>query len=759
MHASHSPLGSAATSTPGSLLSAVASAALALGTLAACNDRGVSADVPDVSDVGDVQLDVPSDAPADATTPDAADAALDVAPDGPSDVAPDGAPDVHTDADADTGPPPPQVRVRGHITLGEAPLWLALKVNGETVEELQVDAASEYEFDSPVTEGDTYAVETITMPERWYCQPTADTGEDAPSGVAAATDLVVDVACVPGDFDLLEQRSANIKFSMFSRATGPDTFAYGVAIIPDFGADGLPFTADDTTNNLDSTYRFDGQFLGAVGADGVGPDGTPFTADDDITERLVREADEHGNEVRYSSYSGPGPDGTWLTDDDVLWPWSRWSVMAYSDAGELTCMTENEVGADRLEDTADDVRNTGGFIWDYAVHPSLPGSGYTLRRWDGAGADGLPCTDDDDPGQFLEQRVSSDDGRTVWTLMGAASTYTEQRTKVDGATGVTVVTMEVAWTRNGDGISGPDLDTVEHYTVFNYDDAAGPPRVRYDGAGPDTLWFTEDDVTASAAGWMRIDSDGRYRLFDRTYAAGTSAPLFGPDGTWGTEDDLYESVEQHERVSATLGCNAYVTSADDDGLWRPVGCGNDAGDRTIEHVDWFEFTDDGRMTRRCRSVDPGPDGLWVTTDDVPSRPFTGACRSIAALDAGATTPPNQHLSVNTEVIGFGDDGLAFTEDDETGLPVIEAHDERGHRVFAIMPGPTEGPGSDALWRTADDNISEYHQYTFDRAGVRLEEQLFGAGDDGLWFTEDDEELYAERWGHFAVPPAVAAAWD
>ncbi len=122
----------------------------------------------------------------------------------------------------------------------------------------------------------------------------------------------------------------------------------------DAGADGIPFTADDTIMNYtvfdDSTPGHpqvayytkpgpDGQWHTAddvmsgaivettddIGRSllevhrSLGPDGIWGTADDVTTEVHAYGYDSRGIETSHRAYYNPGPDKTWLTSDDSLW--------------------------------------------------------------------------------------------------------------------------------------------------------------------------------------------------------------------------------------------------------------------------------------------------------------------------------------------------------------------------------------------------------------------------------------------------------
>ena len=56
-----------------------------------------------------------------------------------------------------------------------------------------------------------------------------------------------------------------------------------------------------------------------------------------------------------------------------------------------------------------------------------------------------------------------------------------------------------------------------------------------------------------------------------------------------------------------------------------------------------------------------------------------------------------------------------------------------------LEGGVNGPGTDAIWLNADDDITGYDQSEFNQAGgLETATTYSGPGPDGDWFTADDQ---------------------
>jgi hypothetical protein len=124
-----------------------------------------------------------------------------------------------------------------------------------------------------------------------------------------------------------------------------------------------------------------------------------------------------------------------------------------------------------------------------------------------------------------------------------------------------------------------------------------------DGAGPDGMWFTADDVPDS---WIAT-------VFDASSPVGGSTEYKGPgpDHVWLTADD-----EILSRTAVTLDERRLVTSSvayhgpGSDGVW-------DTGDDAIATYTVDSYDAAGVRTDATTYAMPGPDGVWFTADDLP----------------------------------------------------------------------------------------------------------------------------------------------
>ena len=716
--------------------------------LAACGDDDVpplSADAgsdASESDGGDVST---GDATGDASA-DAGDVGTDPSVDAPTDTnndtgtdANDVQGDVPSDAASDVDAGPVDVRVRGTVSLTDAPLWLGLTVDGEPTEDLRVPEAGDYAFDTIVSEGATYTVEVLAMPRDWFCAIP----EDDASGTAAREDAIVDVPCAEGRLVTVEQRDdAAQRYSRFDvEELESDLIKLGSLSIRDYGADGELFTDDDNAIGDDERYTRDGRHVRTVRTDGTpGPDGILFSDDDPVESYNTREYNENGDNIAHVRFSAPGPDAAWFTDDDVAESNSTWTARDYDDEGHLVCDVEIQFGPDGLRETDDDAFSRGT-VYAYFEHPTIAGTAHRFHTVDGLGADGIPCTEDDVLAEPTYETVESADGLTSYGFTRGAATYQSYDEDADGRTA-----RQVTWSPAGEGIGGPGVDTVVRYIHNNLEPTSAPDAIYYVGPGADSEWFTDDDEIGSVAPWFRQDAEGG-ALVQYYYNVGDD--LHGPDGIWGTEDDNYDAVVRRERVGDDLACEVRISDGGADNLWQDTACGNADIDDDIQYVEWTRLDSEGRPTQSCRSNEPGPDGLWVTADDEASP--SGLCSTFSYFEGG--------VSVRGSVLDPGPDGIAFTADDLPGERTVTALNEHGHQVFSAVIGMFDGPGADGAWVTADDDIAEFTTYVVDRAGTVLEESRGRPGDDGLLFTADDEVFYLRRWEVLAIPHAVYDAWD
>jgi hypothetical protein len=138
---------------------------------------------------------------------------------------------------------------------------------------------------------------------------------------------------------------------------------------------------------------------------------------------------------------------------------------------------------------------------------------------------------------------------------------------------------------------------------------------------------------------------------------------------------------------------------------------------------WFDYaypaTDD---TERIEVFydGPGPDGVWLTTDDH-STSYETELYDLRGLLVGSLSH------------GTGPDGRPNTADDTTTARSSYDYDPQGEQTRWVR---YSGQGSDGVWGTADDTVLEYYDSTF-VDGHLTAGANFAVGPDGRPFTADD----------------------
>ena len=699
--------------------------ALALVATAACGDDDAPIDGPGA----DTGADAIGDASGDATTDVGGDS---IGTDATEDTAPDGEP---TDTSADTDPGDTSTDTDSADTLEDTAAtrytltgtaaatdidgtaWLALTVDGEVVEALEVDADGAFAFTSEWDAGTAFEVAVTDHPLDGFCDVTPTTG------VLDDGDAVLGVRCVPGSVLHSEYGyEPDQEFGRSSVRADGDELLTESWEIQGVGADGLPFTADDEEIfRTRERSTLDGQVFWGADYGDFGPDGLPWTDDDFVYEYSVLTFDEHGQITRRDEFDDSGDDGVWFTDDDRIDEDSpRW-VRAYDTDDRLTCVMSFDAGPDLTFETDDDVFDSGS-SYEHTPHPTLDAVETATYFLTGPGDDGVGCTADDVRGELWRTELISNDGRTVWSA--SASGYTEQRRDENNN-----LAHVVTWTWAEDGvIGGPDVDTLESYIVYAAFSVLGRRwQATATAPGPDGVWFTSDDIFTTAAVLSVLDDDGERRL-SVTYRTTTDTSLNGPDGEWGTADDLARFWLIRGPGADGMRCDVRHTDAGADGMWDETSCGNGATDDTLEYVDWESVDAMGRVDRWCRSIDAGPDAVWATDDDtVDARPTSEFC--------GTRTYVTDARFVSNTITSEGPDGEPFTDDDSYGFLRLLEYDDGGRLVFESEPN---GPGDDGVWNTADDDLEYYSTQTFDRSGnPTAQTEYSGPGPDGQWYTDDD----------------------
>lgn len=235
-------------------------------------------------------------------------------------------------------------------------------------------------------------------------------------------------------------------------------------------------------------------------------------------------------------------------------------------------------------------------------------------------------------------------------------------------------------------------------------------------AGLDGQWLTADDYTE----YVRETAYDGAGNWTRTVVRKST----GPDGVWGNDDDFIldcavATFDDHGRPTGSLN---YRTGLD----LQPFTADDFLGGR-----DELVYSDTGDVRLKVHYDYPGPDGIWLTGDDLVTW--------YQAYDYDAVTG---RLIRTVSVPGAGPDGAWLTADDVPAEYVAYEYDAAGRLVLSTG---INKPGDDLAWFTADDVARNYERTEYDAAGLLARVTRYGLGVDGRAFTEDDVvQGYTER---------------
>jgi len=266
---------------------------------------------------------------------------------------------------------------------------------------------------------------------------------------------------------------------------------------------------------------------------------------------------------------------------------------------------------------------------------------------------------------------------------------------------------------NASGIDGLWFtadDVISNYSLFNTQQGTIKPYViNHSDAGPDTIWFTADDVIEYYMADIIDLTTGAIIAIARHNSTGV-------DGTWFTADDEISFANVENTLAD--GSNEWIQyrSAGADMDWATLS------DNEIRHYSTTSFTATGDYERHVFYVNPGPDGLTYSSDDV-----------IGFYHDYAQNAQNL-LHQSIKYIDPGIDAIWFTADD----PISRCGSGDFNADNKISQWTNFKPGIDLLCFTTDDVVSHYHNYFYDATGHLLTSNTFlGSGLDTTWFTEDD----------------------
>lgn len=229
--------------------------------------------------------------------------------------------------------------------------------------------------------------------------------------------------------------------------------------------------------------------------------------------------------------------------------------------------------------------------------------------------------------------------------------------------------------------------------------------------GPDTVWFTNDDVVSCCAHRTTYDDEGRpteYRYFGD----------MGPDGKPGTLDDVVTSMAKsaYDPGHRQMVEYTYFNGPGGDGMWG-------TSDDQIQGYTAYGYTSEGIRAWISSYRTPGGDGMWKTADD------TGLYWTEYVADASG--------NIIREILrSSGPDGIPRTPDDTIDNVYEKTYDARHNLVREVWKG---GPGTDNVWLTSDDRIDYWSRLDLDANGLLLAQWYYSAaGPDSMWLTADDQ---------------------
>lgn len=348
----------------------------------------------------------------------------------------------------------------------------------------------------------------------------------------------------------------------------------------------------------DLTFDADGLWTRRTIFMGSGGDAAWFTPDDEIGGAETRTYTPDHQLESETDYLDAGPDGAWLGADDT--PAGK-RVNRYDEAGNLEreafYQGDDVVNGYQRHDYDAAQRRTRTTIY------SSPGyNGRWFDADDGFGGcyafawDGERLVRTDNVGVGPDRRIGTDDD--VINNSKVITYDSEGRA------------LEERWIDSAgpDGVWFTDDDTIVQLITWERSGVGDGTRlleVTYNGPGPDGAWRTSDD-SANIATLTDRDAQGRQIL----YAVFTGPLAAGADGQYGTSDDAsiwYYTTTSYDEAGREVASHARMWPGAD-GLWW-------TDDDVVTTATAHAYADDGTLVATERSY-PGPDGVPLTADDV-----------------------------------------------------------------------------------------------------------------------------------------------
>jgi len=272
--------------------------------------------------------------------------------------------------------------------------------------------------------------------------------------------------------------------------------------------------------------------------------------------------------------------------------------------------------------------------------------------------------------------------------------------------------------------------------------SASPPTITFTPTGPlqrgKRYRLEAAGITAGDGAVAPVTSRFQIRIDPEIYTTTFS------NNSGATSRDLYETDADGNRTADTL------VDPGPDGMYG-------TSDDVIEN--WWATVAVSATTRRFVTyAGPGPDNVWRTADDV-----------VASYSDTVTSSSGP---VQTISYSLGPDGKAFTADDRvtTYSNFVYLPDDRPAAQVAMSAGPDgrigtaddtiqawaryvyqtgarsdlasdvivyTAPGPDGLWQTADDVSTSFTHFVYDARGLSVTSVSLDNGPDGLPNTADD----------------------
>ena len=450
----------------------------------------------------------------------------------------------------------------------------------------------------------------------------------------------------------------------------------------------------------------------------MGIDGVADTHDDYIISYSISPFGYLG--VSYG-FDHPGADGQWYTEDDVVAGNGGAVIIPQNALLEFEGASEGAVlvlpclnpGDDGIAFTADD-------------YPDCR-MGYQVMVIDGEGNRGQVVTYD-----------SSGPDNLWFTSDDAVDNYTLISTDVSIPQTVTAVF-------NGEGADGEWFtadDRVQTHVQQRLGDNYQPLySATYNLAGSDSVWFTSDD-NVSGYGYYGYNDDGDLLII-------ANHTGIGLDGEWFTADDFASGTLSFtsDTDAGIVSISARVNGMGPDGKWL-------SGDDNIYGYSYRMYDDANNELERADFSSKGTDGLWFTSDDLPTASYNywkyerdAEGRVLKQFYYDPARAPNDPAFSDSQIYrytvysadfsnslglyaaDFGADGAPLTADDTLPWPYSTATDT-GYNQF-------NQPGPDAEWFTDDDVLSGYIVETFSGSRLTVYER-YDTSDTLLFYTQYSE---------------------